>query len=116
MICRPFSKLLILFGAVALSLSVPTARAQRVAAYDFSTQQPKDRARQPKPFPPFPPGTQFGGKCGGILWNPPVQVSLLSLDKTEYAIGDDVIYTVSVTNTGTAPQHVTSRLRSTWPT
>lgn len=92
-----------LSGAVALSLIVPAARAQRVAAYDFSTQQPKDRARQPKPFPP---GTQFGGKCGGILWNPPVQVSLLSLDKSQYAIGDDVIYTVSVTNTGTAPKHV----------
>ena len=103
---RLFLSLLALLGAVVLSFSPPTARAQRVAAYDFSTQQPKDRARQPKPFPPFPPGTQFGGKCGGILWNPPVQVSLLSLDKTAYAIGDDIIYTVSVTNTGTAPQHV----------
>ncbi len=105
MICRLSSKILVLCGAVALSLSMPAARAQRVAFYDFSTQQPKDRARQSKPFS-FPPGTQSGGKCGSIFWNPPVQVSLLSLDKTEYAIGDDVIYTVSVTNTGTAPQHV----------
>jgi hypothetical protein len=101
--CRLFSKLLLLFGAVTLSLSAPAARAQRVAVYDFSTQQPKDRARQPKPFPP---GTPLGGKCGGILGNPPVRVSLLSLDKTEYALGDDVVYTVKIVNTGPAPERI----------
>jgi hypothetical protein len=89
------------FALFALALSPTAARAQRVASYDFSTQSPKDRVRQPKPFPP---GIQLGGRCGGILGNPPLRVSLLSLDKTEYAVGDDVIFTIAITNTGSTPQ------------
>src|SRR5580704_13587726 len=87
---------------VALALTASSVRAQRVAVYDFSAQ-PKDRARHPKPFPP---GIMLGGKCSGILGNPPVRVSLVSLDKTEYAFGDDVTFTIKITNFGPAPQRV----------
>jgi hypothetical protein len=85
---------------VALATTGSATRAQRIAVYDFSTQQPKDRIRQPKPSPPG------SGRCGGILGNPPVRVSLLSLDKIEYAIGDDVVFTIKIANTGPAPERV----------
>jgi hypothetical protein len=97
MIRRHRSKLLMLFGAFALSLSVPAAHAQRVAVYDFSTQQPKDRIRKPKAFPP-------NGRCGGVLNDPSLAILLKALDKTGYALGDEVRFTIEVRNTGTLPQ------------
>jgi hypothetical protein len=90
-----------------ITAAVLPAAAQRITVLDFTSSVPKDRKRQPKPFPP---GTSLGGKCGGILGNPPLSVSLLPLDKTEYTIGEELVYAVRLTNSGKSPVHVASRL------
>jgi hypothetical protein len=91
---------------VSISVAVP-AVGQSVAVLDFTSIKPKDRARQPKPFPP---GTIFGGRCGGIIGNPPLSVSLLPLGKTEYTLGEELAYTVRLINNGKSPVRVASRL------
>jgi hypothetical protein len=100
---------LLLFALSTLmltSIAVPVV-GQSVAILDFTSTKPKDRARQPKPFPP---STSFGGRCGGIVTNPPLSVSLLPLGKTEYTLGEELAYTVRLRNKGKSPVRVASRL------
>jgi hypothetical protein len=75
--------------------------AQRVSILDFSTTAPKPRKHVPKPFPA---GTVLSGRCGGILASPGLSVSLVSLDRDEYAIGDEVVYTLNLSSRG--PQSI----------
>jgi hypothetical protein len=71
--------------------------AQRVTILDFSSTAPKPRRHPPKPFPP---GTVFGGHCGGVIAGKLV-ASLVSLDRTEYTIGDEFNYVLEVRTAGT---------------
>jgi hypothetical protein len=102
---RILTRALSVFALLAAVVATSPAQTQRVATYDFSTGPPKERTRPPKPMPPDVAMNQTG-RCGGILGNPPVRVSLVSLDKTEYAIGDDVVFTITISNTSETPQRV----------
>jgi len=90
-----------------IATAVLPAIAQRIAILDFTSASPKDRKRQPKPFPPEIP---VAGSCSGVDGTPPLRVSLSSLDKTEYALGDELIYALRLTNTSKLPIRVPTRL------
>jgi hypothetical protein len=87
------------------------AYAQKVASYDYVDTRTSERLRPPLPPPPIkhptrqdpshppppPKPEELGrGVCGGILGNPPLVVSILSLDRDSYAFGDDFIFVLQV--------------------
>jgi hypothetical protein len=99
-----------LFTAVCLVVSMSfvsqLAHAQKVANYNFTDAKPLERLRPPvqtsplqhpatrdrlhPPPPPRPTLEESGeGACSGILANPPLEVSILSLDRDSYAFGDE---------------------------
>jgi len=100
------SRLLTVACVVGFMSLVPMlADAQKVASYDFTDTKPLERLRPPLPpqplkhpttrdpsHPPPPPKPipeEVGqGVCGGILGNPPILVSILSLDQDLYVFGD----------------------------
>jgi hypothetical protein len=71
--------------------------AQRVTVVDLSSTAPKPRRHPPKPFPP---GTVFAGRCGGVIFGKLI-ASLVSSDRTEYTIGDEFNYILEVRTAGT---------------
>jgi hypothetical protein len=92
-----------------MSFVSQSAHAQKVANYDFTDAKPLERLRPPVPTsplqhpatrdrlhpppPPRPIPEELGeGACGGILGNPPLDVSILSLDRDSYAFGDEFIF------------------------
>ncbi len=82
---------------VGIVLLVPqVAKAQRVATYDFTDVKPLERLRPPLPPPKPKPGEMVGGACGGILQNPPLIVSLVSLDRDSYTFGDEFTFVVKL--------------------
>jgi hypothetical protein len=106
-----------LFTAVCLVSSMSfvsqSAHAQKVANYDFTDSKPSERLRPPVPTsplqhpatrdrlhpppPPKPTREESGeGTCGGILQNPPLIVSLVSLDRDSYAFGDEFTFVVKL--------------------
>lgn len=109
-------KSLCLTGIVMCSIiAVATYSAQRVVVLDFTSSVPKERMRppQPPPKPPSPPclGIEANcsipaGRCGGILANPSLSVSLAALDKAQYAVGDKMVFTLRIENTGSYPVRV----------
>jgi hypothetical protein len=70
--------------------------AERVTILDYSSTVSKPRKHLPKPFPP---DWVFGGRCGGITSGKLI-VSLVSLDRIEYTMGDEFIYTLEVRTAG----------------
>jgi hypothetical protein len=66
--------------------------AERAAILDFSSTVSKPRKHPPKPLPP---NIILGGRCGGMM-SGKLNVSLVSLDRTEYTIGDEFSYTLEV--------------------
>jgi hypothetical protein len=106
-----------LFTAVCLVSSMSfvsqLAHARKVANYDFTDSKPLERLRPPVPAsplqhpatrdrlhpppPPKPTREESGeGTCGGILQNPPLIVSLVSLDRDSYAFGDEFTFVVKL--------------------
>jgi hypothetical protein len=106
-----------LFTAVCLVASMSfvsqLAHAQKVANYDFTDAKPLERLRPPVPtsplqhpatrdrlHPPLPPRPipeESGeGACSGILASPPLEVSILSLDRASYAFGDEFTFVLRV--------------------
>jgi|SRR5271167_359186 len=81
---------------IALAGSLTHVAAQRVTILDFSSTSSKPRKHPPKPFPP---GTMLGGRGGGMT-SGKLTVSLVSMDKTEYSVGDDFSYTLQVRTAG----------------
>lgn len=71
--------------------------AQRITVLDFSSTSFKPRKHLPQPFPP---GRVSGGRCGGVTTGKLV-ASLVSLDRTEYTIGDEFNYVLEVRTAGT---------------
>jgi hypothetical protein len=106
-----------LFTAVCLVASMSfvsqLAHAQKVANYDFTDVKPLERLRSPVPtsplqqpairdrlHPPLPPRPipeeSVEGACSGILANPPLEVSILSLERDSYAFGDEFTFVLRV--------------------
>lgn len=81
---------------IALAGSLSSVAAQRVAILDFSSTVSKPRKHPPKPFPP---DKILGGRCGGMTSGKLI-VSLVSMDKSEYSLGDDFSYTLEVRTAG----------------
>ena len=107
-----------LIGIVALVPRV--AQAQKVAAYDFTDAKPLERLRPPLPSPPrkYPPkgdpshlppppkpaADESGeGACSGVLQNPPIIVSLVSLGRDSYTFGDEFTFIVGASRATTVP-------------
>jgi len=70
--------------------------AERLTILDFSSTVSMPRKHLPKPFPP---DKILGGRCGGMTSGKLI-VSLVSLDRTEYTIGEEFNYTVEVRTAG----------------
>ncbi|PYX56047.1 MAG: hypothetical protein DMG76_16115 [Acidobacteria bacterium] len=92
----------ILLPTIGFLLFIPQfVFAQEVASYDYTDTKPSDRLRPPLPPPPptrLPSGMLVvGGVCEGILGNPPLSVSLVSLDRASYAFGDEFIFVLRLT-------------------
>ena len=92
----------ILLRAIGFLLFIPQfVFAQKVASYDYTDTKPSDRLRPPLPLPPpkrLPNGMLVvEGVCGGLLGNPPLAVSLVSLDRDSYAFGDEFIFALRLT-------------------
>jgi uncharacterized repeat protein (TIGR01451 family) len=79
------------FGALS-------AVAQEIGYIDFSGLTDRESTRHPR---------THGSACGSSPHSRPsrsqVEVTLLSLDKTIYQIGEELTFEVKVQNTGTAP-------------
>ncbi len=96
-------------GAIACGICVATLGtaslilAQRAATFDFSSESPKARKHEPKPFPP---GTQLAGRCGGVMANPSLRITLESLNAAEYAYGSDAYYVFRLTNADNKPMRI----------
>ena len=92
----------ILLRAIGFLLFIPQfVFAQKVASYDYTDTKPSDRLRPPLPPPPpkrLPNGMlAIAGVCGGIVSNPPLTASLVSLDRASYAFGDEFIFVLRLT-------------------
>ncbi|PYU17544.1 MAG: hypothetical protein DMG32_27785 [Acidobacteria bacterium] len=81
-------------AAVALATSV--VFAQEVGYLDLTGPAPSQRVRSPT--------GGAGGFCGGTEFPkfPEVTLTLVSLDKPVYSIGEDVTFEVRIENSGTA--------------
>jgi len=96
-----------------MSFILQSAHAQKVASYDFTEAKPLERLRPPVPtsplqhpatrdrsHPPPPPRPiaeeNVAGACSGILQNPPLIVSLVSLDRDSYTFGDEFTFVVKL--------------------
>ncbi len=88
----PLSVLLILAALPALS---------QEGVLDFTQVRAKERKWLPKPID-VPPGTgRLGGICGGMLAHPSWwRVSVVALDRKEYAVGDEAVFRLSIENPG----------------
>lgn len=92
------SKRLVCFSLfVAMAGTLIDVAAQRVTILDFSSTTFKPRKHTPKPFPP---DKIIGGRCGGMT-DGKLTASLISLDRSEYSIGDEFNYTIEVRTVGT---------------
>jgi len=76
--------------------------AEHTAILDFSSTVSKPRKHPPKPLPP---DIILGGRCGGMI-SGKLNVSLVSLDRAEYTIGDEFSYTLEVRPSGLEPVRV----------
>jgi hypothetical protein len=81
---------------LALAGSVAPLPAQRATILDFTTTSAKPRKHPPKPFPA---GTMLGGRPGGMT-DGKLIVSLVSTDKNEYSLGEEINYTLEVRTRG----------------
>jgi hypothetical protein len=77
---------------IAVAGALIDLAAERITILDFSSTVSKPRKHLPKPFPP---DKNLGGRCGGMTSGKLI-VSLVSLDRTEYTIGDEFNYTLEV--------------------
>ena len=87
-----------LAGAALVAASV--VAAQEIGRLDLTDLHPRDRIRVPH---------TFGGECGGganFTSNNELTITLVSLDKTSYSLGDEVTYEVKVQNSGKAPVEI----------
>jgi hypothetical protein len=82
------------------------AKAQRISVLDFGAASPKARKRVPKPFPP---GMKLGGVCAGIMGEATLIVSLVSLERDSYSIGNEMAYTLEVRNVSKEPLQIPTR-------
>jgi hypothetical protein len=112
--CPLGRRFVLLSCAVGFLLSAPRfVYAQQIASYDYTDAKPSERLRPPVPTsplqhpatrdrlhpppPPRPIPEESGeGACGGILANPPLAVTLLSLDRGSYVFGDEFTFIVRV--------------------
>jgi hypothetical protein len=89
------------------------AAPQQITVLDFTNVQPRERKRPPRPAPPGPRKVPAevvpGGRCGGFILGQQLRLSLVSLDKKEYALGDEVLYDIRVENTGESSFTIPSR-------
>ncbi|MGB7283603.1 MAG: hypothetical protein WBE13_15155 [Candidatus Acidiferrum sp.] len=88
-------RLLLLVWLIGVAGALNPA-AQRITILDFSSTVSKPRKHLPKPFPP---NKVLGGRCGGMTSGKLI-VSLVSLDRIEYCIGDEFRYTLEVRTAG----------------
>jgi hypothetical protein len=95
--------ILLLIGVCGTSRD---ARAQRISVLDFTATVPKARKRVPKPFPP---GMKLGGVAAGILGEATLIVSMVSLDREAYSMGDEIVYTLDVRNVSAEPIKIPTR-------
>jgi hypothetical protein len=87
-----------LAGAALVAASV--VAAQEIGRLDLTDLHPRDRIRVPH---------TFGGECGGganFTSNNELTITLVSLDKTSYSLGDEVTHEVKVQNSGKAPVEI----------
>jgi hypothetical protein len=87
-----------LAGAALVAASV--VAAQEIGRLDLTDLHPRDRIRVPH---------TVGGDCGGganFTSNNELTITLVSLDKTSYSLGDEVTYEVKVQNSGKAPVEI----------
>ncbi|MGA8212241.1 MAG: hypothetical protein WB799_01510 [Candidatus Sulfotelmatobacter sp.] len=89
-----YSLALVLLGTLAFS---QLAIAQQIGSLDLTTATKKDRLREPKGV--------GSGSCGWVdhADYPEVAISLTSLDRTQYALGEDVMFEVKIQNVGKDP-------------
>jgi hypothetical protein len=112
----------ILISVVAIcALAVAIfAAPQQITVLDFTNVQPRGRKRPPRPASPGPQKMPAvcptrpneaapGGRCGGFILGQQLRLSLVSLDKKEYALGDEVLYDIRVENTGGSSFTIPSR-------
>ena len=85
---------LVLLGSLAFS---QIAIAQQIGLLDLTTAIEKDRLREPEGM--------GGVSCGSSDHTdyPEVAISLTSLDRTQYALGEDVRFEVKIQNVGKDP-------------
>jgi hypothetical protein len=91
-------RIVMLAGAALVAASV--VAAQEIGRLDLTDLHPRDRIRVPH---------TFGGECGGganLTSNNELTITLVSLDKTSYSLGDEVTYEVKVQNSGKAPVEI----------
>lgn len=97
--------------AGGLLLAPKPASAQKIASYDYSNAKTGERLRPPvapaaqpsnsqdshrQSLPPAAPIEFSRGVCGGILGNPILGVSILSLDRDSYVFGDEFTFVLQV--------------------
>jgi len=93
---RRSKRFLLVVWLIGVAGALIDLAAERVTILDFSSTVSKPRKHLPKLFPP---DKVFGGRCGGMTSGKLV-VSLVSLDRTEYTIGDEFSYTLEVRTAG----------------
>ena len=92
---RQSKRFLCVVSLVGVAGALIGLAAERVTILDFGSTVSKPRKHLPKPFPP---DTVLGGRCG--MASGKLIVSLVSLDRTEYTIGDEFSYTLEVRTAG----------------
>jgi hypothetical protein len=88
-------RIVMLAGAAFLAASV--VAAQEIGWLDLTDLHPRDRIRAPH---------TVGAECGGgsgFTPNNEITITLESLDKASYSLGEEVTYEVKVQNSGKTP-------------
>ena len=86
--------------ALLLAASVS---AQELATLAFTDSKPTDRVRPPLPAPPVMITLPGGGKIplgirSGIPGEPPLRLSIVSFDRTQYSLGQEFLCVIRVEN------------------
>jgi hypothetical protein len=115
---RPAAVLISIAATCVLAIAI-LAMPQQITILDFTNVQPRERRRAPRMEPPGPrkvlsvrptgPNEAVpGGRCGGFMLGH-LRLSLVSVNKKEYALGDEVLYDIRAENTQEPPFTLPSR-------
>ena len=98
--CLAVNRVRIVLLARAAIFATSLVAAQEIGWLDLTDTHPRDRIRAPHTV-----GSECGGGTG-FTPNTEISITLVSLDKASYSLGEEVTYEVKIQNSGKKPAEI----------